>query len=234
MQIKETILRSYLQGKGLDPVIFDELRALSMSPFDKLVEAVRSDKAREHFDLRDRFEVGGREYEIIGFDHDRSADDPDAPTVTLMARCLVKPHRLHPGSSPRGWIDTELRYWLNHDYLHSLPYELTCHMCRTLKTTHSYDGDAVETIDRIFIPSESELFGSAICAAFESGARYEAFGTSNDRIRTSDWRGAEMYWTRTIYGESPTTAVVVDRKGAIGYGGVARSDIYTPMCFVIA
>ena len=148
--------------------------------------------------------LAGYELEIIGFDRDKAYDNPDLHTITLMAKTLLPAQRMHSGACERGWIDTELRKHLNNTVLDSLPDELLSHILSVPKITHNYKGEAFETVDSLFIPSESELFGSAIYAECEDGKRYEAFATRKDRIRVDEDGDADWYWTRSAdYNQYP-------------------------------
>ena len=125
-----------------------------------VADIVKRGKARDHFKIHDLLTLGGYEMEIIGFDHDRDADN--RTTITLMAKSLLPARRMHSGACKRGWIDTELRKWLNGELIKTLPDDLVSHICNVKKVTHSASGEVFETVDKLFLPSESELFGSAI------------------------------------------------------------------------
>jgi hypothetical protein len=230
-------MKHYISINGSKTSLTDEqVKALGFSiesPLARLVEAVRSGKASEHFSIHDSFKVGDVDYEIIGFNHDKNADDEAAHTVTLMAKTLIHSHQMHNEACEKGWIDTDLRKWLNSECFDQLPKELTQYICPVKKITHNYKGDAYETTDRLYIPSESELFGSAIWAEREDGQRYEAFATSINRIRTDDESDSTWYWTRSAYGGNSARFAGVYSHGYAGHGNATGAH-RVPLCFIIA
>ena len=204
------------------------------SPIKKLMEAVRNSNARELYKVHDIVEIGDMELEIIGFDHDKVSRDEALPTVTLMAKTLLPARRMHSGACERGWIDTELRKWLNHEYFYGLPAETQACIHRVTKYTHDYKGNMHETADLIFVPSESELFGSAIWSDYEDGPRYEAFATRNDRMRYDAEGESDWYWTRSAYGGNSTHFTYVSGNGIAGHYVASYAIFRVPLCFVVA
>ena len=234
MQINEKALRNYLKSKSLDMAIFDEIKALTDPTIAELAEIVRSGKARERFDIRDTVTLCGIEFVIIGFDHDKDVSTPDRPSITLMGKTLLPAHRYHGGACERGWIDSELRDWLNGEILNQLPDELQQHIRRVEKVTHNYKGEAFKTIDRLFIPSESELFGSAIWSDYEDGARYEAFTNCDARVRVDSEGDADWYWNRSALGGNSTNFCCVGTNGGAGVADATDTTIRAPLCFLFA
>ena len=214
-----------------------ELGFTAESPLDALVCALRNGRAREEYSVHDTITVGEYELEIIGFDHDKTVDDPNAPTVTVMAKTLTSPQRWHDGACERGWIDSEIRKLLNEVYVERLPGELQPYIRAVTKKTRNYKGDVYETTDRLFIPSESEMFGSAIYSDYEDGPRYEAFSTSERRVRVDESGEAGWYWIRSQLGESwGGSSTNVAHVSSYGYasGNIASIALRVPVCFVIA
>ncbi len=199
----------------------------------ELSEIVRSGKARECLSIHDTVNFGGYELEVIGIDHDKAVDDDTLPTITLMAKTLLPARRMHGGANERGWIDSELRAYLQNDFINQLPPELVEHIQAVNKLTHTYNGEPIMTVDTLFIPSESELFGSAIWAAREDGARYEAFATSSDRLRLDGDGDSDWYWTRSPRGGRSTYCAYVSGGGR-ATSAWAGNGTRAPLCFCFA
>jgi len=196
---------------------------------EELSKIVRSGKAREKLQIRDIVNLNGYAFEIIGFDHDKSENDPDLPTITLMSKSLLPARRMHPAGCENGWIDTELREWLNGELYDSLWDELKDRIQPVAKVTHNYKGDWFKTVDKLFIPSESEYFGSAIYSDYEDGPRYEAFSTSEHRVRYDEDGDGNWYWSRSS--TSSTSVAFVSHGGPASSTGAAHSTIRVPLCF---
>jgi len=207
----------------------------SLNPFlVSFMELVRSGKVREQYNVRDVIKIDDYELKIIGFNHDKDINNTDAPTVTVIGTKLLPYHRMHGGACEKGWVDTELRKYLNGEVYNSLPSELKQYICEVKKATHNYKGDIYDTVDKLFIPSESELFGSAIYAGYEDGERYEAFATRKDRILVDSKGSSDWYWNRSFYGGYSTYAAYVGNNGHANYFHVDNSYVRAPLCFTLA
>ena len=232
-------MKSYLCINGKKTELTDEqVRDLGFAPgkytVAELSKIVASGNARDRLQLHEVINIGGLDLEIIGFDHDKDRDDPNRPTITLMAKTLLAARRWHSGDCKRGWIDAEIRAWLNEEYINKLPEELIPHIRSVEKLTHDSDGEAYITVDRLFLPSESELFGSAIWAAAEDGPRYEAFATSDDRIRIDEDGDADWYWTRSVRGGHSAYCAIVSVNGHAHISYAGDASIRAPLCFCFA
>ena len=217
----------------------EQLRDLGFAPAGRTLaeaaEIVRDGRAREVFSIHDTITCGGYELEVIGINHDKADGDVGRPTMTLMAKTLLPAHRWHDGACERGWIDSEIRDWLNNVFFAELPDEITQHVWSVRKTTHNSYGEAFETTDELFLPSESEMFGSAIWAECEDGPRYEAFATAKDRLRFDEDGDSDWYWTRSsVRGGYSTYAANVSSYGGASSNGASHASVRVPLCFAIA
>ncbi|NCB06500.1 MAG: hypothetical protein EOM69_13385 [Clostridia bacterium] len=87
------------------------------------------------------------------------------------------------------------------------------------------------TVDRIFLPSESELFGSAIWSDYMDEERYEAFDCCNDRVRHDKDGDRIWYWTRSSHGGSSTLFAYVYYYGLPYRTSAALAALSAPLCF---
>ena len=244
-------MKNFISINGNTTELTDEqVRELGFSPdtllkqaIDELSAIVKSGNAREHYNLYDTVHIGDYELQIIGFDHDEDCNvdsldvmfrDESPHTITLMAKTLLPARCMHNGACENGWIDTDLRKYLNTEFINTLPQELVSHICTIEKETHNYDGKLFKTKDRLFIPSESELFGSAIWSDYEDGPRYEAFATCADRIRLDEDGDGDWYWSRSARGGYSTYFAYVSYVGGAVYGYASDTSIRAPLCFCLA
>ena len=234
-------MRNYICINGNQTELTDaQVRELGFTPTkSKLAQTIEemSDDLQSgelRLGIHDTVNLAGYEFEIIGFDHDRSAEDSDLSTITLMAKTLLAPRRMHGGACEHGWIDTELRAYLNNEFIKTLPQELVAHIEPVRKTTHSYNGVAYETTDKLWIPSESELFGSAIYSDHEDGERYEAFDTSESRVRIDNDGNRDWYWTRSARGGNSSGFAYVSYGGYANDINASGASIRAPLCFAFA
>lgn len=228
-------MENYISIKGKRTELTEEqLRDLGFEDIsdgiDEFSEIVRRGDIRKHYKVNDIITLAGQDYKLIGIDHDRkTGGGVHQNNVTLMSMTLLDPRRMHSDESDNGYKGTELREWLNKDYFKSLPENLREHILTIDKTTHNYKGEKIETRERVFIPSESELFGSAIYSDYEDGERYEAFSTSENRqLRDKDgdyW----YYWTRSQC--NSTGFASVGNGGNATYAYASSATLRVPVCF---
>ena len=196
-------------------------------------DSLRDGTFLERFKLRDVIEDFGYHFEIIGYCHDRAEEDKERPTVTVMTKELLPAHRMHSGACPNGWVDTELRHWLNHDVLESLPGALRELIQPTVRESVDCKGRKHTSTDMLFLPTESELFGSAIYSPAECGVRYPVFSTSESRVRVDEDGDTEWYWTSSACSGNATTFVFVNSNGCTG-DPAASGATRAPICFQIS
>ena len=195
-------------------------------------EIVQEGKARDFFKVHDVIKVGDYELEIIGFDHDKCSTAPGNHTMTVMTKSIVGKRRMNDGECPRGWIDTEMRKWLNGEFFNGLPEELRKVIVPATKTTHGSDRDLPYiTEDLAFLPSESEMFGSAIWSDHMDGDRYEAFETSELRVRNDEDGDGVYFWERSA--THATYFAHVNNNGLPNTGGASTARGVAP-CFLIS
>ena len=196
------------------------------SGVEELSAIVKAGRAREHYKANDVVTLDGVDYKIIGFDH-------DAPnSITLMRNELLPYRVMHTSTTAGGWKDTTLRKWLNDEYIKELSDKLISHIIPVQKVTHTYDGKKTETKDKIFICSESEMFGSAIYSYHEDGARYEAFATSELRALKDEDGDYDWYWTRSP--SSSANFAIVSSYGNANHASATNSTVRVAPCFTIS
>lgn len=224
------------------PITVELLRELGFpvesSPLTHLVNEVRAGK--RPFIPGKIIEDFGMKFKILDYDHDVNADNPEVHTVTLMCVSSTFEHYMNIGRCPNGWEETEMRMNLNKYYFKELPFGLRQMIRPTIRKTNDSKGNIHITTDKLFLPTESEMFGSAIYSISECGNRYEAFHTSNDRIffsdkekRTDVRTTGYYYFTSSLYKESPDDFVAVDSIGMID-GDNGDRERRVPFCFQLS
>ncbi len=228
-------MENYICIKGKKTALtLEQLKELGFSvdsPLTDLVKEVRAGK-RPLVPSKE-IEDFGMKFKIIGYDHDVNAETPAAHTVTLMSLVLAPEHRMHSGPCPDGWAGAELRDWLNDGFFKTLPIDLRKLIRPTIRKSNDSRGNIHTTTDKLFLPTESELFGSAIYSACECGDRYEAFATSKDRVVVDEDGDRRCYFTSSALAGSTTAFVYVYYYGVVTYYS-ASSARRAPFCFQIS
>lgn len=194
-------------------------------------EIVRMGKAQEHFKIHDILNFGGVEFEVIGFNHDTVGTS--RPTMTLMGKNIAGKHCYHDGKCENGWMDSDLRKWLNSDVLNRLPEDLRSCILPVERISYAADGMVVKTIDKLFVPSESEVFGSAIYSAQMEGERYEAFDTAEHRIRYDEGGSRGDWWVQSSHAGSAPHFCAVFSSGHPHTNSASDTWVGVPLCFCL-
>ena len=212
----------------------DEKNAPELQGLELLRESLHKNTFTKQYSVGDVIKDFGYHFEIIGY-YRNDPIDPEQitrPSVTLMAKELLPKHRMHGGECPNGWIDTELRKWLNTEVFDSLPNGLKTMIQPTRRLSTDCNGSVRVCGDKLFIPTESELFGSAIYSFCECGERYPAFRDSDRRICYNEKSDPACYWTSSACAGNADYFVLVDSDGQIS-GYCVSNASYAPLCFRI-
>ncbi len=228
-------MESYICIKGKKITLtMEQVKELGFSvdsPLTDLVKEVRAGK--RPLVPGKEIEDFGMKFKIIGYDHDVNAETPAAHTVTLMSLVLAPEHRMHSGPCPDGWAGAELRDWLNDGFFKTLPIDLRKLIRPTIRKSNDSRGNIHTATDKLFLPTESELFGSAIYSACECGDRYEAFVTSETRIVVDKDGDKRCYFTSSACAGNPAHFVLVSSYGLVDYS-CAYSELRAPFCFQLS
>ena len=149
-------------------------------------------------------EVNGKFY--VGLGENTSGyvcvlENPKA-TLTFMAKNLLKDDRKMKtsGGTSNGWIDTDVRTYLNEEFLNYLETSLQSSIKLVKKYSSISKTDIGFTNDKIFIPSSSELGLSKHSYIVDGqGEQYPVFtdGLSRKKYKLNN-NAANTYWTRSL------------------------------------
>lgn len=163
----------------------------------------KSGKARQQIALgavkTDHMKNGYKaEYRIVGFDHDDLADGSGkAPFTWLMTRIYKESRPMNNDSTNKGgWDGCELREWLNSEFFALCSDDLQSVICPVIKLTSagSKSKEIIKSADRIFIPSEKEIFGRAVYSVPGEGHWYEYFRQEDVPYIVLDEDGTAVWW----------------------------------------
>ncbi len=144
------------------------------------------------------------EYRIIGFDHDDLADGSGKAPFTWQMTKVLKDHRKMNAESTNkgGWEACELRKWLNSNFVELCSTELQSVIHPVIKLTSAGDTSKgiIESVDRIFIISEKELYGRVICSVPSKDGWYDYYRLEDvPYFALNDDGSAVWWWLRSPY-----------------------------------
>lgn len=121
--------------------------------------------------------------------------------MVVIKDCVEKMHAMNDyATNAGGWKDSAMRKWLNEDVLHRLPKELQAMIVpRTIR--QKIGGEEVQTQDKLWLPSFTEMFGTEKAAAWAPGdlgdERFELFDSERSRVKEVPGKGTWWYWLRS-------------------------------------
>jgi hypothetical protein len=220
---------NYLCINGKRTELTDEqMRQLGITPVEseiaKMSRISKAGEAADHYNVHDTIVVDGITFEIVGIGHDIDALTGRNNTITLRQIDHIKKSRMNPGSCPNGFAASELDKSLIESPQSWIPESILPYLRPVSKECVTCDGSIRAMPRKLWVFSESEMFGSAIYSPAEDGQRYEAFATSKDRIVNNENGSACAVWLRSANVGNSNYFCVVTTSGSAGYDNANYSD----------
>ena len=231
------MFENYLCINGKKTELTDEqMRQLGITPVEseiaKMSRISQAGEAKDYYNVHDTLVVDGVTFEIVGIGHDIDALTGRNNTITLRLVDHVKKVRINPTSCPDGFAASELDKSLIESPQSWIPESILPYLRTVSKNCVTCDGSIKVMYRKLWVFSESEMFGSAIYSPAEDGNRYEAFATSKNRI-VKDENGSACYvWLRSAGVDYSDDFCVVGASGS-AYYGIANSSSGVALGFCI-
>ena len=187
------------------------------SEIAKMSRISKAGKAKDYYDVHDTIVVDGITFEIVGIGHDIDALTGRRNTITLRQVDHLKMSRINPNSCPDGFAASELDKSLINSPLSWIPASILPYVREVSKAYVTCDGSIKVMYRKLWVFSESEVFGSAIYSPAEDGKRYEAFATSEDRVADDENGSACYIWLRSTYAGNSNYFCMVGKSGSSDY-----------------
>ena len=222
------MFENYLCINGKKVELTDEqMRQLGITPVEseiaKMSRISKAGEAADYYNVHDTIVVDGITFEIVGIGHDIDAATGRRNTITLRQVNHLKKSTINPTSCPNGFATSDLDKSLVESPQSWVPESVLPYVRTVLKEYVTYDGSIKVMYRKLWVFSESEMFGSAIYAPAEDGKRYIAFATSNYRITFGEKGSACSAWLRSAYFGDSRFFCVVDTSGFASYSYVLDS-----------
>lgn len=216
------MFENYLCINGKKTELTDEqMRQLGITPVESEIARMsrisKAGEAKDYYNVHDTIVVDGITFEIVGIGHDIDAYTGYRNTITLRQVDHIKTCRINPGSCPEGFAASELDNSLMKSPQNWIPESILPYVRNVAKKYVTYDGHIKVVYRKLWLFSESEMFGSAIYSPAEDGERYEAFATSKDRIVNDEDGSACYVWLRSASVDYSDYFCVVYASGSVSY-----------------
>lgn len=165
------------------------------------------------------------EYSVLNY-------DSIAGTATLMSTKAVGRHRMHPKACPRGWVDSELRKWLNTEVFNSLPKGLRSMIVPTKHVTVDANCNDHSVEDNLFLLTECELTNQIALSGRFNRHQFAGIRSDADRKVSIDGKSGR-YWTSSVFNGMDDSFCVVSDDGSRIEQGSVLDEYAVPLCFTI-
>ena len=184
------MFENYLCINGKKVELTDEqMRQLGITPVEpieseiaKMSRISKAGEAEAYDNVHDTIVVDGITFEIVGIGHDIDALTGKYNTITLRQVDHIKYSYIDPGLSQIDFFASELDKSLMESPQNWIPESILPYVRNVAKKYVTVDGHIKVVYRKLWLFSESEMFGSAIYSPAEDGERYAAFATGKDRI----------------------------------------------------
>ena len=224
-----TMFENYLCINGKKTKLTDEqMQQLGIMPVEseiaKMSRLSKAGEAADYYNVYDTIVVDGTTFEIVGIGHDIDASTGCNNTVTLRQVDHIKKSRINPGSCPDGFAASELDKSLMESPQSWIPESILPYVRNVVKQYVMYNGDIKVMYRKLWLFSESEMFGSAIYSPAEDGKRYAAFATGADRIAYDENGSACSVWLRSAYVGNPNYFCEISKFGGANFNNTNDSS----------
>lgn len=203
----------------------EQTRQLGITPVEseiaKMSRISKAGEAKDFYNVHDTITIDGIEFEIVGIGHDIDALTGRNNTITLRQVDHLKKSRINPGPCPDGYASSELDQSLIESPQSWISDSILPYVREVSKAYVTCDGSIKVMYRKLWVFSESEMFGSAIYSPAEDGKRYEAFATGKDRVVYDENGFACAVWLRSAFADNPNDFCVV---GTSGNAGIDSAD----------
>ena len=223
------MFENYLCINGKKTELTDEqMRQLGITPVESEIASMsrisKAGEAKDYYNVHDIIVVDGITFEIVGIGHDIDAYNGYRNAITLRQVDHLKKSRINPGSCPDGFAASELDKSLIESPQSWIPESILPYVRTVSKEYVTCDGSIKVMYRKLWVFSESEVFGSAIYSPAEDGRRYEAFATSKDRVADDEDGSACYVWLRSAHVSAADSFCLVTASGSASYDDANSSN----------
>lgn len=231
-------------GGNLFRLPLDTLHQLIQGDF---AEAIFGIKAGNELDTNDRFsaiaiphrDFGEATFDVIGVDADDVLEENAKHRLTLALRDVF-PGR-YAFDEPRDgwpwgrgkWDESTIRAYLQDEekgFLSGFPAAFRDMICTTKRITALSEGGQVETEERAFLLSLTEVFGNPTNGV-EEGRQYKFFKIPENRVKFRDGDAA-YWWLRSPDAGHGRNARSVITAGQVNVNSAHYADGLAPACII--
>ena len=154
----------------------------------------------------------------------RATQDKKGKWFFVLEDCLADEHCMNKRVTNKGaWAACDMRTWLNDSVFPLLPDELQALIAPT-KIVQIVDGERVETEDKLFLLSKTQVFGKGRWSDREpEDTQLLCFLREKDRVKECSDNGTWWWWLRSPEASGSSSFALVANFGFSGSGHASIS-----------
>lgn len=217
----------------LNPTISIKKKQCERSSWTEVAEVIRSGRSYTLFDIGDT--INFKLKDGTDFSMDVAAMDiyGNNNVVLVATECLPNMHSMNPRSSygdSGGWSNCEMRKYLNSNILDLFPDDFKeIIIPRTI--TQKIDGKRYESTDKLWLPSQTEVFQNNKDDADVGDIHFPIFNNEKARVKLVG-NETQWWWLRTPSYYIGYFVRYVDPAGSLHSSTAYGSRGVAPACVI--
>lgn len=230
--------RTLIDGTGYDITFtppYDPV--FSNNTWEQIIEACHNNAVPDTWKVADQkpMTIGGADYliDIIGKNHDDYSDGSGkAPLTFQLHDCYGELKSMNSSNTNSGgWTSCAMRSTHLPAILAMMPTEVQSGIREVNKLTSVGNGSDIidTTADKLFLPSETEIFGRVQYSKRGEGTQYDYYKAGNQMKNQNG--SASVWWERSPY-DGNSYYCLVNRNGFADYYGAGNArGVAFAFCF---
>ena len=221
--------RALMAAAAVPPLVLDPVFA--NNDWAAIIAACQRKQVPDTWAVGDQKTMSiGESYKIniIGKNHDTYSDGSGTAPLTLQMHEVynLSTKMSNDASNAGGWKDSIVRTTTMNTLLNGMPDEVKAAVREVSKLTSAGQGSEtiVTTADKLFIPSEVEITGSAEHSAPGEGTQYPYYETLANRMKYTRNDVNVEWWTRSPVSQQGWNYVGFYQSGN-AYGAQANKSL---------
>lgn len=163
----------------------------------------------------------------------RATQDEGGKWYFVLEDCLEEEHAMNKQNTNKGgWAACDMRRYLNKTIFSLLPDDLQAVIAPT-KVVQVVDGERVETEDKLFLLSRTQVFGKGPWTDREpEDTQLDCFTREKDRVKECGSNGTWFWWLRSAGNSSSYFSTVGSSGHGYTNGASSSSGVALGFCLI--
>lgn len=196
----------------------------------QIIKACQANRVPDTWAVGDQktMSIGGTDYaiDIIGKNHDTYSAGGTAPLTFQMHDCYGTTYAMNSSNTNvGGWTSCAMRQTHLPTILALMPSEVQNGIREVNKLTSAGNKSATinTTVDKLFLLSEVEIFGSISFSIRGEGTQYDYYKAGNSKVKKYNG-SAHPWWERSPREGNPMEFCFIDSDGSVAVQGASFTD----------